>query len=332
MDNLTLKNRYQEKKMKRLLFFAVSLCLVLPACSSPSTTVGTTPTIIAPSPTPAPSPTSVPTPASPFNYDSSVPFDTKVVSETARDGATVVDLTYATHDPAFSTTTGGRTVAYLVKPQGQGPFAGVIFLHWLGVVSANRGEYLDEAVALAQHGVVSLLLQGYFPWMSFPMGTESDHQLMLGQVRELRRAVDFLLSQPGVDPDRLGYVGHDYGAMYGGVLAGVEHRLKTYVLIAGTPNFVDFGILFGFKRETYQPVVQDLDPDKFVPEAAPASLLFQFGENDAVVPKDAANRFFEAASQPKQIEWYPDIHDMHNAAAREARLQWLTEELKLQKP
>ncbi len=188
----------------------------------------------------------MPTPASPFNYDASVPFDTQVTSETDREGVTVADLTYATHDPAFSTTTGGRTVAYLVKPQGEGPFAGVIFVHWLGTVSANRGEFLEEAVALAKHGVMSLLLQGYFPWMSFPMGNEIDHDLMLGQVIELRRAVDFLLAQPGIDPERLGYIGHDYGAVYGGVLAGIDQRLKTYILHGGHAKFRRFWRPFRF--------------------------------------------------------------------------------------
>ncbi len=311
--------------MKQILFITLGLCMVLSACTAPA--------MVAPSQTPLPSPTvtatPVPTPVGPFEYDSSVPFDTKVVSETEQDGATIVDLTYATHDPAFSTTTGGRTVAYLVKPQGNGPFAGVVFVHWLGVVSSNRSEYLDEAVALAKHGVVSLLPQGFFPWMSFPMGNGGDHQLMVGQVIELRRAVDFLLSQAEVDPNRMGYVGHDYGALYGGVLAGVEPRLKTLILVAGTPSFVDFGILFGFKREDYQTVVGDLGPDVYVAKAAPASLLFQFGQQDAVVPEEKANQFYEAASEPKKIEWYADIHNMENEQAREARLKWLVEKLSL---
>ncbi len=311
--------------MKRLIFVLLGIGLLLSACGSPATS--------APSPTPPPSPTETltptPKPVGPFDYDSSVPFDTKVLSEKQQDGATVVDLTFATHDPSFSSTTGGRTVAYLVKPQGEGPFAAVLFMHWLGPVSGNRQEYLDEAVALANHGVVSLVAQGYFPWMAFPRGDESDRPLMTGQVIELRRMLDFLLSQPNVDPARLAYVGHDYGAVYGGILAGIDHRLKTLILVAGTPSFMDWARLFGFKAETYQPVVQDLEPVLFLPQAAPASVLFQFAQQDGVVPQEKANEFYEASSQPKQIEWYPDIHDMKNEAARQARLQWLTDKLTL---
>jgi fermentation-respiration switch protein FrsA (DUF1100 family) len=57
--------------------------------------------------------------------------------------------------------------------------------------------------------------------------------------------------------------------------------------------------------------VQDIDPIKFVPNAAPASIFFQFGKRDEVVLESLAKQYYEAASQPKQIEWYDDLHDMH---------------------
>jgi len=59
-------------------------------------------------------------------------------------------------------------------------------------------------------------------------------------VIDLRRAVDVVLSRPGVDPKRIGFVGHSFGATWGGVLAGVEKRIKAYVLMAGLPDIADF--------------------------------------------------------------------------------------------
>ena len=280
-------------------------------------------------PVPASAPV-VPTPASPFNYDAAVPFDTKIISQTEQDGVSVTELSYAAHNPAFSVNMGGRTVATLVSPKGKGSFAGIVYMHWLDPSSNGRHEYLNEAVTLAQHGAVSLLPQGYFPWSSLPSGTRDDRALMIGQVIELRRAFDFLLAQPGVDPKRLGFVGHDYGGVYGGILAGVDKRVKTYVLIAGVPSFANWIGLFGsISPDQYLAFVQDIDPIKFVPDAAPASLFFQFGKNDAVVPESLATQYYEAASQPKKIEWYPDLHEMHTDPVREAHQAWLTEELKL---
>ena len=52
-------------------------------------------------------------------------------------------------------------------------------------------------------------------------------------VVSLRMALDHLLQQKGVAPDRIGFVGHSYGAVAGGVLAGVEPRIRAYVLLGG---------------------------------------------------------------------------------------------------
>lgn len=153
---------------------------------------------------------------------------------------------------------------------------------------------------------------------------------MIGQVIELRRAFDFLLAQPGVDPKRLGYVGHDYGGVYGGILAGADKHAKTYILIAGVPSFTNWIGLFGsISSDQYPTYVQDIDPIKFVPNAAPASIFFQFGKRDAVVPESLANQYYEAASQPKKIEWYDDLHDMHTDPVRQAHQAWLIEQLNL---
>jgi dienelactone hydrolase len=315
--------------MKHSLFFALCLAMILPACAPKPTVVPTataTPTTLA-----TPTATAVPTPVSPFNYDPSVPFDTKIISQTEQDGVNVTELSYAAHAPSFSTNFGGRTVAILVSPKGNGPFAGIVYMHWMGLTGSNRREYFNEAVTMAQHGAVSLLPAGFFPWVSQPTGTQDDRALYIGQVIELRRAFDFLLAQPGVDPQRLGYVGHDYGGVYGGILAGVDKRAKTYVLIAGAPSFADLicNSCTGLKRDQYLPIVQDLDPINFIPNAAPASIFFQFGKNDSTVTESLANQFYKAASQPKQIEWYDDVHDMHTDPVVKAHQAWLLEQLSL---
>ena len=251
--------------MKNRLLITICLILLLVACIPPALSLTATPR-----PTATPSPTRTPIPPGPFDYNVSVPFDPKIVTETQKDGLTVTDLTYAAHDPSFSAFLGGRTAAYLIKPQGQGPFAGIIYLHWLGTPNGNRSEFLDEAVETAKHGSVALVLQGYFPWMASPLGTQDDRPLIVGQAIELRRAVDFLLTQPEVDPDRLGYVGHDYGAVYGGILAGVDHRLKTAVLITGVPSFADWISFFHIDHDPYASIVKNIDPINFIGQAAPA--------------------------------------------------------------
>src|SRR5215831_11211105 len=148
--------------------------------------------------------------ASLFNYDRSAPLDLKEESAIEKDGVIVRDLNYASHAPGQ-----GRTQAYLVTPKGNGPFAAVLFFHWLGEEKSDRTEFLEEATALARRRTVSLLLQGFFPWKVAPVDGPTDRQQIIAQTIEVRRALDLLLAQPGVDPKRVGYVGHDYGAMFG---------------------------------------------------------------------------------------------------------------------
>ena len=112
-----------------------------------------------------------------------------------------------------------RISGYLVSPErGGDSLAAILYVHWLGEKeTTNRTQFLNEAVALANQGVVSLLIDAMWAqpkWYEKRI-PEEDYDNAIAQVMDLRRALDLLIAQPGVDPDRVGFVGHDFGAMYG---------------------------------------------------------------------------------------------------------------------
>ncbi len=264
-----------------------------------------------------------------FIYDRSAAFDLKEMSTREQEGAVIKDVNYAAYASRH-----GRINAFLVKPKGAGPFAGVVFFHWLGRARGDRTQFLDEAVALSKQGLVSLLIQGYFPWSEPPTDGPSDRQRIIDQTIEVRRALDLLLTQKEVDRRRIGYVGHDYGAMFGGIVSGVERRVKTYVLIAGLGNFSDWSLKYwpvtaAHGKDVYQQAVEELDPVRYVSNAAPAALFFQFAKTDHFITTEAATAFFDKASRRKQIKWYEAQHDMDVESARNDRRAWLTRELRL---
>jgi hypothetical protein len=84
-----------------------------------------------------------------FDYDQKAPLDIQEVGVAHRG-------TVAIHDISYASPKGGRVPAYLVVPDGKGPFAAVIWGHWYmpGSAFLNRKEFLDEAVVLAPAGVV----------------------------------------------------------------------------------------------------------------------------------------------------------------------------------
>jgi hypothetical protein len=91
-----------------------------------------------------------------FDYDKTTPLDVKNLGSESRGEARIYNITYASPK-------GGDVPAYLVVPaKAKRPFAAIIWGHWYWQNSEmrNRKQFLDEAVALAQVGVVSLLTDG----------------------------------------------------------------------------------------------------------------------------------------------------------------------------
>ncbi|MFI5183163.1 MAG: alpha/beta hydrolase family protein [Vicinamibacteria bacterium] len=264
-----------------------------------------------------------------FDYDAKAPLDVKEDRVTTRDGAQVRELTYLK-------LAGGSTGATLVTPTTPGRHPAVLFVHWYEseASNSNRTQFLDEAVGLAHAGAVSLLIDTMWSdtkWF-FTRDPADDLKNSIGQVRELRRALDLLAARPEVDPTHIVYVGHDCGAMYGALLGTADGRPSAYVLIAGTSSFSDW-FLLGRKLEgdAREAVVRDLaplDPVRHVAAIAPRPVLLQFGTQDPYVPPAAADAFFSGARDPKEMRQYECGHPM-NAAAAADRVAWLKAKLGL---
>ena len=275
-----------------------------------------------------------------FDYDRSVALDLKESGEEDRGGVAVHDISYAS-------PRGGRVPAYLVIPAGQGPFAAVLFGHWMmpGSPMMNRKEFLGEAVLLARSGAASLLIDTpqVRPGFVEDQDPLSPQSVFAGQqqVMDFRRGLDLLLARPDIDPKRIAYVGHSFDAHVGGILSGVEKRIQSFVLMAGS---------FAAEEYVLDPENQDMlamrkqigdekikaylakyswnDPVHYVGHSAPAFVFLQFGNNDKPIPEKLARHYYHLFGSPKKIAFYDAGHSL-NSAARSDRVQWLVERLGL---
>ena len=236
-----------------------------------------------------------------FDYDPSVPLDARWGDEQARGDAILQSLTYLAPENC-------RAQAILVRPDGPGPYPAIIYMHRGG---ADKTQFEDEAVLLAGQGVVALLLDA--PFLTGCGDVNDPRQGYIRTVLFVRRGVDLLESLPQVDPARIAYVGHSFGATWGGVLAGVEPRLRVFVLMAGYAQI----------SQHDSPEVPDLDAVLYVGHAEGAAFLFQFSTSDHYISQEDAQQYYDAASGEKTILWYDSTHAGLQEDGQADRLQWL---------
>ena len=220
-------------------------------------------------------------------------------------------------------------VAFLVLPRQQPARAGVLFFHWLSGQGGNRNEFKAEAVGLAAKGIASLLMQGDFPWSTQPSGADHDIKAIRAEVAGIEAGIDLLLLQPGVDVHRLGFVGHDYGAMHGSIVLAEDSRFAGAVLMAEDGHWVTwFSEYWTFiktpaQRADYAKALQPLDPTTTL-RAARCEVLLQFARSDEYIPIARASEVEAAVpTSLRETRWYDADHRL-NEAAQSDRDAWLT--------
>ena len=264
-----------------------------------------------------------------FAYDTHADLAIQERGVEQRDGVAIHDLSFIA-EPG----TKQRINAYLVVPPGKGAHAGVLWVHWLGEPkTSNRTQYLDEAVALAAQGVESLLVDAMWsdPDWYAKRDPEQDFDASIRQTIALRRAMDLLASRPGVDAKRLGYVGHDFGGMYGMLAAGVDRRAKTYVFMAVAPSLLEWAFFASQPKSKIDYIRKNapLELSEFVHRIDNASVLFQFAKNDAYVSRASTGVLLNAANAPKERKFYEADHAMNKPEIAQDRDAWLLKELNL---
>ena len=262
--------------------------------------------------------------------DPGTPLDVQVLSTADRAGVSVVELTYA----GAPGTAPVR--ATLVRPPAdakRGP--ALLWVHWLGdPLTTNRTEFLDEAVELAQVGAVSLLVDALWsqPGWYKQRTMDADPAAFTAQVVSLRRGLDLLVQEPGVDPGKLAVVGHDFGGMTGMLAAAADGRPRCHVVLALTPRFEHWMFYDPSKKATdeqdYRRRLAALDPIDALP-ALEGPLLIQLANEDFYVPKDQIQVWRDAVGRHGELRTYPTSHAMEAPQVRVDRQDWLRRTLGL---
>lgn len=273
-----------------------------------------------------------------FDYHASLPLDLKQKQLEEDAWARVWAIKYVS-------PRGGRVNGFLVEPKDRGKHPAIVFGHW---GPGNATEFLPEAIMYARAGVVSVMIA--YPWVrpapwrkeiNTPQTTsEQDRDIEIQAVVDLRRAFDVLLARADVNPKRIGYVGHSYGAQWGAILTVIDRRMSAAVLVGGTPSLQAIYLnnqepdIVALRQQVglddlkkHVQVLSILDAIRYVPHAAPIPLLFQFARYERYFSREDMNQYYSAASMPKEIRWYSTGHDLNGLQVLTDRARWLADKL-----
>lgn len=263
-----------------------------------------------------------------FDYDASKPLDLKVGAPVKLGPGVKAYLV------AFNSE-GRQITGEVVEGKGDVWHPGVLYVHWLGdPKTTNHTEFEAEAVQFADVGVTSLLIDA--PWSQKGwferMGASADDDIAFTRdtVVDVRRSLDLLEQLPRVDKDRIGFVGHDFGAMFGLLTASVDHRPAAWVFM--TPN-TSLGAWYLWEksppdRDAYLAKLAQFDLKPFAAQIQTkgGGVEYQFSNNDPYVTHADAQALFDATpgSDPasKDIQWFNAGHAL-DENAESNRFVWL---------
>jgi hypothetical protein len=232
---------------------------------------------------------------------------------------------------------GGGARAWLLAPSAAKKHPIGVFLHAEGA-SPNARAFMEEGVALAQDGIASLHVELPFAGLASP-GANDGNAIALG-VRRAQQALTWARTQASVNGERVGVVGHRYGAMVGAILTAMDTKIDSIALLAppGKPSGwlqVSERPASTRLRETYNkgqwgPYLYGLakfDTEVWMPYTNHAKAFYQFATQDDWTTTMEQVDLWRATKGTKERATYESDSNL-NDEARAARLTWLKRVMK----
>ena len=233
-------------------------------------------------------------------------------SDRSRAEETPADYRLEYQDLTLTTSDGVQLAAWYVPTQN-----GAVIIAQHGYRS-NRGSMLKYASLLAEHGYGVLMMDAR------AHGDSGGDMVTFGlkEVDDVRAGLDFLLTRPEIDPQKIGALGTSQGAVTLMLAAAQFPEIRAYMgdspyasleeevakgvqEIAGMPAFPWAPLIRMFAEREAGFTAEVVAPINNIDEISPRPILLLQGGQDNLVPADTGERLLEAAGDPKQL-WYEE--------------------------
>jgi dienelactone hydrolase len=238
-----------------------------------------------------------------YEYDQTAALGATLNDRVDEAGIRFEDLNYANGR-------GGQTTASVVSPLPVSTrrLPGVVFAHG-GGSGIGRTTWLAEAKALVGRGMVAAL-----PEVPFQVNGDPAHdsELIVHAVVAQRRALDLLARRSDVDPGRLGFVGHSWGATQAQILAGIDARLAAVIVVSGGEGFSRFlyRYLHPAAGRGYLDALSRFDGGRYTALPGKRAVLLQFGRHDENTPVADQDALADRTAGNHQRKDYDAGHDL----------------------
>jgi eukaryotic-like serine/threonine-protein kinase len=186
---------------------------------------------------------------------------------------------------------GERVIAQVFLPRrAKPPFQVVVYFPGSGAVDPRSSDVLEESIEFSQN--ISFFLQAgravLYPVMKgtherrrggedWPDGESRENVAWNVQlVQDVRRSVDYLVSRPDIDANRLAFCGFSWGGWMANLVLAVEDRFKTGIVHSG-------GLVAGWR------IRPEVDPINYVPHVR-MPILMLHGRYDLQLPLESEGR------------------------------------------
>ncbi len=250
-------------------------------------------------------------------------------ANTTRGNAKEVEITWS--DDA------GAARAWLLTPSAPKKHPLVVFLHAEGA-SANARSFIEEGVSLAGDGIASLHVE--LPLTTAANPGANDGVSIAQAARRAQHALAWARSQAGINGERVGVVGHRYGALVGTILTAMDIKIDAIALLAppGKPSGwlqvserpASTRLRDTFDKAQWGPYLYGLakfDTEVWMPYTVHAKVFFQFATQDDWTTTMEQVDLWRATKGAKERHTYEADSNL-NDEARVARVAWLKRVMK----